>query len=51
MDLLAHWRFDNYQRDLEAGAGIHFNSNQSRLHTAPVTLLITGYLAPCPNRF
>lgn len=34
MDLLAYWRFDNYCRDLDSGAGFHFNSNQSRLHTA-----------------
>jgi hypothetical protein len=33
MDLLAYWRYDNYLRDLDAGAGFHFNSNQSRLHT------------------
>src|SRR3954454_12158815 len=33
MDLLAYWRFDNYKRDLDAGAGFHFNSSQSRLHT------------------
>jgi hypothetical protein len=34
MDLLAYWRFDNYRRDLDGGAGFHFNSNQPRLHTA-----------------
>ena len=34
MDLLAYWRYDNYRRDLDSGAGFHFNSNQSRLHTA-----------------
>lgn len=34
MDLLAYWRYDNYQGDLDKGAGYHFNSNQSRLHTA-----------------
>jgi len=34
MDLLAYWRFDNYKRDLDEGAGFHFNSNQSRLHSA-----------------
>lgn len=34
MDLLAYWRYDNYIRDLDEGAGFHFNSNQSRLHTA-----------------
>jgi len=34
MDLLAYWRFDNYKRDLDVGAGFHFNSSQTRLHTA-----------------
>lgn len=34
MDLLAYWRYDNYLRDLDEGAGFHFNSKQSRLHTA-----------------
>ena len=34
MDLLAYWRYDNYLRDIDEGAGFHFNSNQSRLHTA-----------------
>jgi len=34
MDLLAYWRYDNYRRDLDEGAGFNFNSNQSRLHTA-----------------
>ena len=33
MDLLAYWRWDNYQQDLDQGAGFHFNSNQSRLHS------------------
>jgi len=33
MDILAYWRFDNYLRDLDAGAGFNFNSKQSRLHT------------------
>lgn len=33
MDLLAYWRWDNYQYDLDQGAGFHFNSNQSRLHS------------------
>lgn len=33
-DLLAYWRYDNYRRDLEAGAGFHFNSKQFRLHAA-----------------
>ena len=34
MDLLAYWRVDNYRRDLDDGAGFHFNSKQARLHTA-----------------
>jgi 5-methylcytosine-specific restriction endonuclease McrA len=34
MDLLAYWRIDNYRRDIDAGAGFHFNSRQPRLHTA-----------------
>lgn len=34
MDLLAYWRIDNYRRDIEGGAGFHFNSRQRRLHTA-----------------
>lgn len=34
MDLLAYWRYDNYLRDLDEGAGFNFNSSQSRLHTA-----------------
>nr|VFJ77900.1 MAG: hypothetical protein BECKFW1821C_GA0114237_11477 [Candidatus Kentron sp. FW] len=34
MDLLGYWRYDNYLRDLDAGAGFHFNSKQRRLHTA-----------------
>lgn len=34
MDLLAYWRWDNYVRDLDEGAGFNFNSNQSRLHSA-----------------
>lgn len=34
MDLLAYWRVDNYRRDLDDGAGFHFNSKQPRLHTA-----------------
>lgn len=33
MHLLAFWRFDNYRRDLDAGAGFHFNSRDSRLHS------------------
>jgi 5-methylcytosine-specific restriction enzyme A len=32
-DLIAYWRYDNYKRDLEEGAGFHFNSNQERLHS------------------
>lgn len=32
-DLLAYWRYDNYIKDLEVGAGFNFNSNQQRLHT------------------
>lgn len=34
MDLLVYWRWDNYRRDLDDGAGFNFNSNQRRLHTA-----------------
>lgn len=34
MDLLAYWRHDNYRQDIDWGAGFHFNSRQSRLHTA-----------------
>jgi 5-methylcytosine-specific restriction endonuclease McrA len=34
MDVLAYWRLDNYRRDLDEGAGFHFNSKQRRLHTA-----------------
>ena len=34
MDLLAYWRWDNYVRDLDEGAGFHFNSQQRRLHSA-----------------
>ncbi|MCY3023394.1 MAG: HNH endonuclease [Planctomycetota bacterium] len=34
MDLLAYWRIDNYRRDLDEGAGFHFNSKQPRLHSA-----------------
>ena len=30
---MAYWRWDNYQYDLNQGAGFHFNSNQSRLHS------------------
>lgn len=32
-NLLAYWRYDNYKRDLEEGAGFNFNSNQDRLHS------------------
>jgi hypothetical protein len=34
MHLLAYWRWDNYVRDLDAGAGFCFNSRQPRLHSA-----------------
>lgn len=34
MDLLAYWKFDNYRRDLDIGAGFNFNSKQCRLHSA-----------------
>jgi len=33
VDLLAYWRWDNYVRDIDGGAGFHFNSNQKRLRT------------------
>ena len=33
MHLLAFWRLDNYRRDLDAGAGFHFNSRDPRLHS------------------
>jgi len=33
MDLIAIWRHENYVRDLEWGAGFHFNSKQRRLHS------------------
>jgi 5-methylcytosine-specific restriction protein A len=32
-DLLAYWRYDNYKRNLDEGAGFNFNSNQDRLHS------------------
>lgn len=32
-DLLAYWRYDNYTKDIDEGAGFNFNSNQERLHT------------------
>ena len=34
MDAIAIWNYSNYRKDLDAGAGFHFNSNQSRFHTA-----------------
>lgn len=34
MHLLAYWRWDNYLRDLDEGAGFNFNSKQPRLHSA-----------------
>lgn len=34
MDAIAIWNYANYRKDIDAGAGFHFNSNQSRLHTA-----------------
>jgi len=34
MDLMAYWRWDIYARDLDEGASFHFNSRQSRLHSA-----------------
>jgi hypothetical protein len=34
MDAIAIWKFSNYQKNIDAGAGFHFNSRQSRLHTA-----------------
>ncbi|MDQ3566211.1 MAG: hypothetical protein M3436_19730, partial [Pseudomonadota bacterium] len=34
MDLLAYWKLDNYRKDLDGGAGFHFNSRQPRLHTS-----------------
>jgi hypothetical protein len=34
MDALMIWKYSNYLNDIDAGAGFHFNSNQSRLHTA-----------------
>ena len=34
MDAIAIWNHSNYRKDLDVGAGFHFNSNQSRLHTA-----------------
>ncbi len=47
MDLLAYWRWDNYVRDLDEGAGFNFNSNQSRLHSAielgETLWLVTGH--------
>ena len=34
MDLLAHWRLDNYRRDIKGGAGFHLNFRQPGVHTA-----------------
>ena len=34
MDAIAIWNYSNYRKDLDEGAGYHFNSNQSRLHSA-----------------
>ena len=34
MDAIAIWNYWNYRKDLDVGAGFHFNSNQSRLHSA-----------------
>jgi hypothetical protein len=34
MDMLAYWKWENYVRDLDEGAGFNFNSNQERLHSA-----------------
>ena len=34
MDAIAIWNYSNYSKDLDEGAGYHFNSNQSRLHSA-----------------
>ena len=33
MDAIAIWNYSNYRKDIDAGAGFHFNSNQVRLHT------------------
>lgn len=32
-DVLAYWRYDNYIKDIDEGAGFNFNSNQQRLHS------------------
>lgn len=34
MDAIAIWNYSNYRKDIDVGAGFHFNSNQPRLHTA-----------------
>lgn len=34
MDAIAIWNYSNYRKDLDEGAGYHFNSNQMRLHLA-----------------
>jgi len=34
MDAIAIWNYSNYCKDLDEGAGYHFNSNQMRLHLA-----------------
>ena len=34
MHLLAYWKWSNYVQDVKTERGFHFNSNQSRLHTA-----------------
>lgn len=34
MDTIAIWNYSNFLKDLDEGAGYHFNSNQSRLHSA-----------------
>lgn len=55
MDLLAYWRWDNYVRDLDEGAGFNFNSNQSRLHSAielgETLWLVTGHRQPGGMRY
>jgi 5-methylcytosine-specific restriction enzyme A len=32
MDAIAIWNYSNYLKDIDVGAGFHYNSNQSRLH-------------------
>jgi 5-methylcytosine-specific restriction endonuclease McrA len=46
MHLLAYWRWDNYVRDLDEGAGFNFNSKQPRLHSA-IELGETLWLFTC----